>query len=259
MILIGSDLSVMEMLTAQLADESTEVVTTGQRILDAEFPPDLQASVVLRAVGAGERTFTAIAGKSGTGAVSLTRALRVLAGKRVVATDSPTSVRPAVKLSRYRVADSYLRFWLRFVEAGISDIRRGRPDLAVARVTRDWPDYRGRAIEPLIREALIRIAADDPALGGAQAVGGWWPRSNNPEVDLVGVKPARNPAEVTFVGSIKWRQAAPFDGRDLAALASDRRHVPGADSASLVAVGRTACTSEPDAFYSAADLLRAWP
>jgi AAA+ ATPase superfamily predicted ATPase len=251
--------SITEFLTAQLADESTEVVTTGQRILDAEFPPDLQASVVLRAVGAGERTFTAIAGKSGTGAVSLTRALRVLAGKRVVATDSPTSVRPAVKLSRYRVADSYLRFWLRFVEAGISDIRRGRPDLAVARVTRDWPDYRGRAIEPLIREALIRIAADDPALGGAQAVGGWWPRSNNPEVDLVGVKPARNPAEVTFVGSIKWRQAAPFDGRDLAALASDRRHVPGADSASLVAVGRTACTSEPDAFYSAADLLRAWP
>lgn len=78
-------------------------------------------------------------------------------------------------------------------------------------------------------------------------------------MDLVGVKPVNNPTEVTFVGSIKWRETAPFDARDLAALAADRRHVPGADAASLVAVARAACTSEPDAFYSAADLLRAWP
>jgi uncharacterized protein len=42
------------------------------------------------------------------------------------------------------VADPYLRFWLRFVEPAISDIQRGRPDLAVVRVRREWPDYRGR-------------------------------------------------------------------------------------------------------------------
>src|SRR5690606_10329888 len=133
------------------------------------------------------------------------------------------------------------------------------PARAVARGARDWPADRGRAIGPLIREALTRLAVDDPALGGAQAVGGWWPRSNNPAVDLVGVRPGRRPAEVTFVGSIKWRETAPFDGRDLAALVSDRKYVPGADAAPLVAVARTACTAEPDAFYSAADLLRAWP
>ena len=52
----------------------------------------------------------------------------------------------------------------------------------------------------------------------------------------MGVRPVRNPTDVTFIGSITWRETAPFDGRDLAALASERRHVPGADSASLVAV-----------------------
>ena len=135
--------SIDEFLTAQLADESMGVVTTGQRILDAEFPPDLQASVALRAVGANERTFTAIAEKSGPGPFPSPG----LCGSwpRNVSLRSTTRHRFgwAVKLSRYRVADSYLRFWLRFVEAGISDIQRGRPDLAVARVTRDWPDYGG--------------------------------------------------------------------------------------------------------------------
>jgi AAA+ ATPase superfamily predicted ATPase len=251
--------SISDFLRTQLGDESTELVTTGRRILDAEFPADRQASAVLRAVGSGERAFTAIADRAGVGAMSLNRALTLLADKGVIAVDYPLSTRPAPKLSRYRIADPYLRFWLGFVEPGIADIQRGRPDLAAARVDRGWSDYRGRAVEPLVREALIRLAADDAVLGGAEAVGGWWPRSNNPEVDLVGVAPADTPTSVPFIGSIKWRETTPFDARDLAALASQRQHVPGADHAALVAVARTACTARPDAFYSAADLLRAWP
>jgi hypothetical protein len=250
--------SVDAFLATQLGDENAEVITTGQRILDAEFPADLQASTVLRAVGSGERAFGAIGDKAGLAAASLTRALALLTRKQVIAVDSPVSTRPATKLSRYRIADPYLRFWLRFVEPGIADIRRGRPDLTIVRVRRDWPDYRGRAIEPIVREALTRLAADDPGLGGAETVGGWWPRANNPEVDLVGVTPAQNPKRVSFIGSIKWREVAPFDARDLAALASQRPAVPGADQAPLVAVARTSCTARPDAFYSPADLLKAW-
>ena len=71
--------------------------------------------------------------------------------------------------------------------------------------------------------------------------------------------PARNPSRVSFIGSVKWRETAPFDSRDLASLAAVRKHVPGADLAALVAVARTTCTTTPDAFYSATDLLRAWP
>ena len=247
-----------EFLSAQLNDENAELITTGQRILDAEFPADLQASIVLRAIGSGERTFTAIADKAGIAASSLTRALGGLTRKQVIAVDQPTSISPAPKLSRYRVADPYLRFWLRFVETGIADVRRGRSDLTISRVKRDWPHYRGRAIEPIVREALTRLAADDPALGGAEAVGGWWPRNNIPEVDLVGVAPAQRPARVPFIGSIKWRETAPFDARDLASLAAERSQVPGAGEAKLVAVARTSCEAQPDAFYSASDLLRAW-
>ncbi len=250
--------SVKDFLVAQLGDEGTELITAGQRILDAEFRTDLQASVVLKAIGSGERSFTAISTKSGVGAATLHRALKLLIEKGVVAVDFPLSTIPAPKLSRYRVADPYLRFWLRFVEPGVADVQRGRSDLAVARVVRGWSDYRGRAVEPIVREALTRLAADEPALGGAEAVGGWWPRSNNPEVDLVGVSPADYPKRVPFIGSVKWQDTVPFDPRDLASLALARTQVPGAEAAALVAVSRTTCTALPDVYYSVADLMRAW-
>lgn len=252
--------SVGGFLSAQLSDENAEAITTGQRILDAEFPADLQPASVLRAIGSGERTFTAIADVAGLSSSSLTRALHLLVQKRVVAVDFPLSLSPVTKLSRYRIADPYLRFWLRFVETGVADIRRGRPDLTIVRVQRDWSNYRGRAIEPVIREALTRLAADDPALGGAEAVGGWWPRANNPAIDLVGVAPADKPRRVPFIGSIKWRETGLFDERDLTSLARHRHHVPGADQASLIAVAPSGCaTARPDASYSATDLLHAWP
>src|SRR5512135_1456001 len=211
-------------LDDQLADDNSELVVMGQRVLDAEFPRDLQAAAVLRTIGSGKRAFAAIAGRAGLEATPLSRTLKLLADKRVIAVDVPTSTKPA-KLSRYRVADPYLRFWLRFAEPGVGDSQGRRPDLARARITRSWVTYRGRAVEPLVREALTRLAASDPALGGAEVVGGWWPRGNDPEVDR---------------------------------LLSDRALVPGGAAAAPVAVARTTCTAAGVAFYDPARLLAAW-
>ncbi|MBL7499931.1 ATP-binding protein [Frankia sp. CNm7] len=245
-------------LNDQLADENSELVVTGQRVLDAEFPADLQAGQVLRAVGAGDRAFSAIAARAGIAATPLTRALALLTEKRVIAADLPTSVKIG-NLSRYRVADPYLRFWLRFIEDAVSDIQRGRPDLARTRVTGGWIKYRGRAVEPLVRLALARLATDDPVLGGAETVGGWWPRNNTPEIDLVGVRSVGGGVNaVTFVGSIKWRDNEPFTQRDLDYLLRDRAAVPGGEFAPPIAVTRTTTEAVGLATYDPARLLGAW-
>ncbi|WP_322780532.1 ATP-binding protein [Frankia sp. Cas4] len=244
-------------LDDQFADDNTELVVIGQRVLDAEFPRDLQASDVLRTIGAGERAHSAIAGRAGLAATPLSRTLRLLADKRVIAVDQPVSVKSS-NVPRYRIADPYLRFWLRFVEPGINDIQRGRSDLARARVSASWAHYRGRAVEPLVREALTRLAASDPVLGGAETVGGWWPRGNIPEVDLVGVRSSAPPTAVTFIGSIKWRDSAPFSHADLDELLTSRTAVPGATAATPVAVGRTTCTATGVAFYDPRRLMSAW-
>lgn len=210
-----------------LAEATSPLVVMGERSLAAEFPPDAHARRVLEVIGSGRRTFRAIADRVGISDASLAQALQLLTAKRVVAAEDPLSARRSGRLRRYRVADPYLRFWLRFVGLRIDDIQRGRPDLAIRRLWSAWDAYRGLAVEPLVRGA-VEMLLPDGRFGDAQRVGGWWNRSHDAEVDLVGV--AEQPRRVEFVGSIKWRDRAAFDDADAGELASGATLVPGADT-----------------------------
>ncbi len=250
---------VMSFLREQLTDENSDLVVIGRTVLAAEFPTDIQARQVLGAIGAGDRTNKAIATRAGLQAAPLARSLRLLReAKRVVAADLPVSTRPA-REPRYRVADPYLRFWLRFIEPAVPDIARGRCDLALARLRDSWPDYRGRAVEPLVRASLERLVTSDPPLAGTAVVGGYWTRTGSVEVDLVGVDQWPGASRVSVVGSIKWRDRSPFDQRDLTDLAAHRAEVPGGRDAALVAVSRSGCTARDlAAVYGPDDLVSAW-
>jgi hypothetical protein len=261
-------------LEASLADPTSALLVSGERALAAEFPAHLQARAVLTSIGNGERTWSGIrsgmSAGAGTGqragsspepmaASSLTNALRLLEAKRVVAVDLPLSTRPAEKDRRYRVADPYLRFYLAFLVAGLPLVERGRSDLLLRKVRRSWTAWRGRAVEPVIREALLRIA---PELGWpeVEAVGGWWNRQNNPEVDLVGADRDGTANRIIFTGSIKWQGTKPFDHHDHATLVRDTASVPGADRATeLLAVSRSGLAAGvPLRSVGPDDLMTAW-
>lgn len=231
-------------LTASLADPTSALLVSGERSMAAEFPANLQAQKVLAAIGHGERTWSNIQSKLATeseplAGSSLTNALRLLESKRVIAVDSPLSTKPNRKDRRYRVADPYLRFYLAFLRSGLSLIERGRPDLVDRQIQRSWTSWRGRAIEPIIRDALLRLAPD---LGWPEVeqVGSWWNRQNNPEIDLIGSDRADLAREIKFAGSIKWHSSKPFGGHDLTDLIRGTAQVPGVDEATqLVAVSRS--------------------
>lgn len=228
---------VMEFLRAALADPTSPLIVTAERALAAEFPDPL-AGAVLRAVGAGEATFGGVGRATGIPATTLRRILDLLRDKGAVAEERPLSARPAPKTARLRIADPYLRFWLRFVAPGLEEIERGRPDLALERVAQGWPAYRGSAVEPLVRAALDRLLPD-ARLGVAQRVGAYWTRAADVEVDLVGTAGTPARPTVVFVGSVKWRDREPLGRRDVIDLQRARERVPGADADTLlVAVSR---------------------
>jgi hypothetical protein len=244
-------------LARELANPVSPLVVSAQLTLAAEFPDQAQARIVLAAIGSGERTFTNIARAAGDIAHStLTRATDVLIRKGIVAGELPLSLSPS-KERRYRITDSYLRFWLAFLGPHLAEVDRMRSDLTLARIDRSWTDWRGRAVEPLVRDALARLlpAQDIPA---AAVIGGYWTRSNDVEIDLVGADREPVAKQLLFLGSVKWLETATFDEHDLIDLQRHRDRVTP-DPLPLIAVSRSGVsTRHADAAFTAAGLIGAW-
>lgn len=249
----------------QLGDENSDLAVMGQRSLDAEFPDAQQARRVLSAMGGadiGVSTFSQVVGRlpeeGGTAHTAVTRAIKVLADKGVVGVDVPVGAPVNSRLRRYRIDDPYLRFWFRFVEDQQAHIARGRPDIARAAFDRGWPSWRGRAVEPLVQEAVYRLSPELPGLEDAGRVGSWWNRDNSQEYDIV--VPAASGKRALLLGSVEWRETKRFSNRELSHLAEARSVVPGASAAPLLAVCPAGVEDgvRPDLTLTPADLLAAW-
>jgi uncharacterized protein len=253
-------------LGTAVRDSTSALLVSGERSLAAEFPTQVQARRVLAAIGNGERTWKGIHAELAEGMEhpmadsSLADAIKRLEAKRVIAVDAPLSAKAGDRDKRYRIADPYLRFYLAFLSRGLPLVERGRGDLVVAAIERSWGTWRGKAIEPVIREALLRIAPD---LGYREvgAVGGWWNRQNNPEIDIVGMSTEGNSKSVSFIGSIKWHETHGLTRREYGDLARDAPYVSGVtDATAMLAVTRTGTLDEnlPVTCLGPADLLAAW-
>jgi uncharacterized protein len=256
----GRGRTLWEFVGDALRNPTSPLIVSAERSLRAEFPAQAHARTVLSTIGAGERAFTALQSRTRLPRATLDLALRLLAERRVIARELPYSSRSGSKLARWSIADPYLRFWLRFVEPNVELVERGRGELAVELVRRDWDAHRGRAVEPLVRAAVERLLPDE-RFGDARFVGSYWTRDNRVEVDLVGGDGASAPAAIDFVGSVKWRERAGFGRDDMLALAANRDRVPGSDAGTrLVGVSRNGFDQADglDAQLGPADLLAAW-
>lgn len=219
-----------------LTDPTSFLVVSGERTLSAEFPAPAPRAV-LAAIGAGARAHSAILSHTGLSATTVNETLETLRGRDVVRRLTPYSTRASTRTVLWEIADPYLRFWLNFVDRRIDLIERGRGALLLERFERSWPSYRGRSIEPLVRERLELLLPDPDRFGPASHVGSHWNRTGTAEVDLVGGEGWPVAKRIGFVGSIKWRQSRPFGRADALELAARRRDVPGAgDDTRLVGV-----------------------
>ncbi len=118
--------------------------------------------------------------------------------------------------------------------------------------------WRGRAVEPLVREALAPLLPD-ANLRAAPVIGTYRTPADDVEIDMVGADRAPIAEEPLFVGSVKGLENAPFDRRDLSALLRHRAALTP-DPVAVVALSRsgTDCPG-PAAEDGPEDLLGAWP
>jgi len=244
-------------LERTLSNPVSALVVSARLTLSAEFPAQAMPEQVLRAIGNGERTFTNIArAAGGISHSTLSRALDLLVQKGIVTASLPVSLNPS-KERRYTITDSYLRFWLALIEPRLSEIDRRRGDRVLNRIQRSWTSWRGRAIEPMVRESLARVLPEQ-GIPYARHVGGYWTRSNDVEIDIVGAEDAPIAKELLFVGSIKWLDDEEFDWRDQFALSKHRAMLTDV-KVPLVGVSRNGFDCQGlDAQFGPEDLIKGW-
>nr|WSZ98091.1 AAA family ATPase [Streptomyces sp. NBC_00857] len=261
----------LDFIEAECADPASPLFGVPESALMAEFPAPDQSRRVLEAIGSGERTHANIAAAAGSqdGVLPsgvLSPILRRLSQqKQVLAVDSPLSTKPG-KPALHRIADSNLRLYLAALRTAEQLALRGRPEAAFRAVQRRWAAWRGRAVEPLIRESLeLAAVTGDFPWPDTEAVGGWWNRQFSPEIDLIGADRAPVAQTVFFAGSVKWL-AGPFDRHDLTALERGAAQVPGftPDTGGLVVATLSGTTDIAGAdsvglVWEPRDVVAAWP
>ncbi len=181
------------------------------------------------------------------GMESLTRALRTphstlspylneLARMQLVEKAAPAGGRRDL---RYRLGDSFLRFWFRFVFPFQESLRSGlRPqDHYQAEIAPALAEH----VSPVF-ESLCRRWVRSNHGAEATQVASWWGRSldrlrkegarNSEEIDLVGAARGR----ITIVGECKWT-AGPMSGKTLGDLEAYKIPALRQDGARLAATG----------------------
>lgn len=256
--------SVRAYISRGIQDENTDLVVVAQRSLEAEFPADAQARRILSAIGGqeiGHATFTSVVGNLdsdvSTGGVALSRGLRVLADQKgLIAIEHPAGAKSTTRQRRYRITDPYLRFWFRFVEPHLANIARGRADVALNAFDAGWQSWRGTAIEPVVREAVVRLAPSIAGLEPTVDVAPWWNRDSSVEVDVV----ASSRDAVEAMGTVKWRDRRRVTAAEVRSLSAARSLVPRAGAARLLVVCPAGAepSSGADLVLTADDLLSAW-
>lgn len=112
-------------------------------------------------------------------------------------------------------------------------MERGRGDVVLHQIRESRGPFSGRAIEPLIRQA-VQSMLPDQRFGDAQFVGSYWNRDGSVEIDLVAGHTPGGSDRIDFVGSIKWRSKAKLDESDVERLIAHREMLPGADADTLL-------------------------
>ena len=169
--------SLREYLDSALSRATSPLVVSAELSLDAEVDSDRAARAVLTTIGQGESDFGQIVRSLGgtVPAATVDRRLTDLLALGVVDKVLPTSTKPTTRTARYTIRDPYLRFWLRFVEPWIALVDRGRGRDVLALWEAEWAGWRGRAVEPVVRDALLRMSAPDLGVDGIhQHVGAYW-------------------------------------------------------------------------------------
>ncbi|MFV0267905.1 MAG: ATP-binding protein [Draconibacterium sp.] len=92
----------------------------------------------------------------------------------------PMFARPGGRNIKYEIVDNFLNFWFRFIYKYQSAVEIGNFGYLRSLVERDYPTYSGKILERYFTEKLVNLQQ-------YSAIGTWWEKGNQNELDIVAV------------------------------------------------------------------------
>ena len=92
----------------------------------------------------------------------------------------PMFAKPGGRNIKYEIVDNFLNFWFRFIYKYQSAVEIGNFGYLRSIVERDYPTYSGKILERFFTEKLVNLQR-------YSAIGTWWEKGNQNELDIVAV------------------------------------------------------------------------
>ena len=161
-----------------------------QSVLRQEFRDPATYNAILRTIAFGATSRNEIAQKSLVDSRTLTKYLAVLEDMELIVKEFPVFSGPGTRgnASRglYRISDSYLKFWFRFLADNPSLMMTRQEALSAWNcfVEPVFSEFASDTFEQVCRQYLMRLSFSGRLAFQVSALGRWW--KDDTEIDLVG-------------------------------------------------------------------------
>lgn len=187
-----------------LLDPGSYLYLEPQFLLREELREPRNYFAILQAIAQGQTRLNEIAQVTGLGRQVVSRYLAILQDLRLVERRVPVTERRPDKSRKgiYRLRDSFLRFWFRFVAPHFSALERGQTAPMAQRVAAELATYTGPVFEEICREWVVEQGSLGHLPFTPERVGAWWEHDVEIEVMAVG-------EHDVLLGECKWTSQPP--------------------------------------------------
>lgn len=194
--------SVRENLLRLACQPGSRLQAEGRLVLATEADRGELPAAVLNAIASGTTRFSEISDAVGA---NPTRTLDRLVELRLVERIIPvTDDERRTKQRIYRIADEFLAFYLGPLARYQPEIERGLGDSIVGALLARLDDYMGPAYENAFRHHLRRMANAGELGPNVVAIGPWWTRDGNNQIDAVVIAEHEQKRVPVLIAECKW-------------------------------------------------------
>ncbi|MGH3266240.1 MAG: ATP-binding protein, partial [Trebonia sp.] len=198
----NQDQSIRQNLLRLACQPGSRLQSEGRLILATEADHGDLPGAALSAIAVGATRFSEVSDAVGA---NPSRTLERLAELRLVERLIPVTEDERRSKNRiYRITDDFLAFYLGPLSRYQPEIERGLGDTIVDALLDHLDDYMGRAYEDAFRHHLRRLAREGALGPKVVAIGPWWTRDGNNEIDAVVMAEHDKKRVPVLIAECKW-------------------------------------------------------